>query len=85
MPVLDGYQATSQLRAMGVRIPILGVTGNALAEDRETFARAGADDVMCKPVDRARLQTVLNVHCPIASPFVGMRRLETKTVDAGAH
>ena len=50
MPVKDGIEATRTIRDMGYRGVILGVTGDALAEDVETFLQAGADKVVTKPI-----------------------------------
>lgn len=56
MPVMDGYQATQRMRSeLGYAGLIIGVTGNALAEDQQLFLRAGADAVFSKPVNVAAL------------------------------
>jgi len=59
MPVLDGIEATKAIRALGWRVPIVAVTGNALTEDTENFLEAGADFLLAKPVQRAALEQVL--------------------------
>lgn len=48
MPVMDGHEATRQLRMMGVKTPIVALTGNALATDRQSFFEAGVDDFQTK-------------------------------------
>lgn len=48
MPVMDGHEATRQLRSMGVKTPIVALTGNALTTDRELFFEAGVDDFQTK-------------------------------------
>jgi len=59
---VDGYQATAALREMGVTIPIVALTGNALAEDQHRFMAAGANALLTKPVTSAVLQAALLAH-----------------------
>lgn len=59
MPVMDGYTATKQLRASGFRLPIVALTGNAMAEDRQLAMAAGCSDFVGKPFRRSELIAVL--------------------------
>lgn len=61
MPNLSGIQASRELRAMGYRGVIVGVTGNALADDQQEFIRSGADVVLTKPVNPAFLSHLVLV------------------------
>lgn len=62
MPVMDGLEATRELRAMGVKSPIVGLTGNALDSDRNQFLAAGVDDFFTKPISRHQLVRLLQAH-----------------------
>jgi CheY-like chemotaxis protein len=54
MPVKDGYQATRELRAEGIDIPIVAMTAVTLTDDREKCIAAGCDIYISKPLNPAR-------------------------------
>ncbi|MBK7405863.1 MAG: response regulator [Phycisphaerales bacterium] len=55
MPVLDGLEATGQLRGLGVRSAIIAVTADAREEDRARCMRSGFEGYLAKPVSRESL------------------------------
>jgi CheY-like chemotaxis protein len=64
MPSLDGLEATRQIRALEAeagtaRTPILALTANAFAEDRDACYEAGMDGFLVKPLDRESLAAAL--------------------------
>jgi two-component system, sensor histidine kinase len=59
MPVLDGFDATKQLRQQGCTIPIIAMTANAMHQDRQNCIDAGMSDYLAKPISGNALTTVL--------------------------
>jgi CheY-like chemotaxis protein len=59
MPVMDGLEATRQIKASHPDLPVLALTANAFDSDRQSALEAGCDDFMVKPVNAEKcLQTI---------------------------
>ncbi|KAK9292334.1 hypothetical protein L1049_020300 [Liquidambar formosana] len=59
MPIMDGPQATRELRAMGVKTMIVGVTSRALESEKQAFMGAGLDDCHVKPLSAEIITSLL--------------------------
>lgn len=59
MPVMDGYEATRQIRSLAdpslAGIPIIAMTADAFAEDKAAAIEAGMNEHIAKPIDIAKL------------------------------
>ena len=65
MPEQDGYETTRMIRdqeqqmGTGVRVPIIAMTANALAGDRETCFEAGMDEYLSKPLQPDKVKEII--------------------------
>jgi PAS domain S-box-containing protein len=63
MPIMSGFEAAAAIRAQegtgGERIPIIAMTAQAYAQDRERCTRAGMDDHLAKPLTKSELGSTL--------------------------
>ena len=66
MPIMDGYQTTSEIRTSGredsAKIPIIAMTANAFSNDVSAVLSAGMNAHIAKPIDPQLLYVVLRKH-----------------------
>ena len=60
MPELNGYEATRQIRAFNKEVVIIAQTAYALSGDKEKAIEAGCTDYITKPIDKAKLITLIH-------------------------
>ncbi|WP_122429393.1 hybrid sensor histidine kinase/response regulator [Pseudomonas viridiflava] len=67
MPVMNGYEASRQIRSSGrwPNLPIVALTANAMPDERERCKAAGMSDYLAKPFRRAELVSILDQWIPI--------------------
>ena len=63
MPEMDGYEAMTHIReqARFQKLPMLALTAKAMKDDRAKCIQAGANDYCSKPIDMAKLTSLLRV------------------------
>lgn len=69
MPIMDGYEATRQIRKKEAtfnkpRQIIIALTANVMSEDQQACLEAGMDDFLTKPVRKAIMQHALTQWLP---------------------
>ncbi len=84
MPVMDGLEATRQIKSLaaGKEIPIVAMTAAVMPEDRERCSNAGMVDFVAKPVDVDELMQTLARWLTLASPPQTVRTPAATTSNA---
>ena len=59
MPLMDGLEATRQIRALNPQIPIIAITAFAFDSDRQNSLQAGCSDYLTKPISPQLLRETL--------------------------
>jgi len=55
MPIMNGYEATRQIKQIRPELPVIAQTAYAMAEDRKRAIEAGCDDFIAKPIGKEDL------------------------------
>jgi len=75
MPIMNGYEATQELRKQEIKTPIVALTASVMKGDEEKCIEAGCDDYLPKPIDRRELLEKLIKYLPSKTDAL------SKTVD----
>lgn len=73
MPILNGFQATRELRARGFATPILALTAQAMREDKLRCLAVGCSAYLTKPVNSQELIQTVGRHLPPSGPHSSAR------------
>ena len=62
MPNMDGYRLTQRIRQLGLTLPVIRVTANALAEEKQRCLESGMDSCLSKPVTLDVIKQTLTLY-----------------------
>ena len=65
MPVMDGYEATSEIRKFLPGLPIIALTAYSFAEGNDNFLEKGCTDFLTKPIDKSTMLTMVKKYMKI--------------------
>lgn len=60
LPIINGIQATKQLREMGIKTPIIAQTAFAMDDDEKKCLDAGCNQYLAKPISKEKLYSVID-------------------------
>jgi two-component system cell cycle response regulator DivK len=64
LPIMDGYEATQNIRKSNQSLPIIGLSAHAMQGDADKARNAGCTDYLTKPVDENLLLQKLKQYLP---------------------
>lgn len=62
LPVMNGLEATTEIKKMKSDVPVIAQTAYAMTEDRQKAINAGCDDYIVKPMKRSHLLEIIDKH-----------------------
>lgn len=68
MPIMDGYEATQQIRKFNKQVVIIAQTAYGLSNDKEKSLQVGCDDYIAKPINKEELHTIINKYFAMTIP-----------------
>ncbi len=82
MPVMDGLEATKNIRAAGHKMPIIAMTAHGMADDKEVSLSAGMNAHLTKPLDPMALFSTMNAWLPVSGSNTAGAKKEAETKEA---
>jgi len=70
MPVMNGYESTRKIREAGIHTPIIAVTANAMAEEREKCLACGMNDLITKPFGQSDIYMMIERYLGIGKELM---------------
>ena len=68
MPEMNGYEASTEIRRLGVKAPIVAVTASAIKGEREKCLESGMSDFLTKPFKKKDIVEALKKYLPAVTP-----------------
>ncbi len=81
MPIMNGYEATRQIRIKGIHTPIIALTACAMKGDDEKCFAAGCNAYLTKPADRKKLVETLAKYLSAECPKYIAKTVSQNTVE----
>jgi CheY-like chemotaxis protein len=78
MPLLDGVEATQEIRKFDNNVPIVAVTANSLNEEKVRCLSAGMSEFTTKPVNKEKLQNILSTYLT-KEPQKELKKMHTES------